>query len=729
MKRHTLLHANLTALMMASPALADFPAAVVADGPLAYYRFEEDPGATTLVDSSGNGLDIDNSAPLGTTEFGVDAAVGLGVLFNLDGSLLTPLTLDPSNGDFTIEAIIRADSPPAAGTVAVANQDGTLGPGRSNLVVNGNRDITTFSGGLTTNSGNRATEGEFDHVILTFDQSAVAGGVEPTFRFYINGEEAGTGTAIPEAADGNWVIGSHKSQASQFFSGIIDDVAIYDKRLDDLDGDDDVSDSRVADHYKAYLADSKTLIEFGSSVSYVDQGDTVDLSWYVSPALTALTIDDGTGPTDVFSTTVDCRGIVSFSPVASTTYTLTGTGPLGTESLEVKVTVDEPAVINSFAPNFSEVAAGGEVVLSWDVTNGVSVEIDNGVGPVDPVSGSVAVVVNEATTFTLSVTNSQGTVTEQTSVDIILLEDPSLVAHWKVGEADGELEGMTLVSETGAGFDGTFVGTPAFDTGDPAPVPGGSSASIFFDGLNSYVDVLGYNGIGGSEARTVAFWFKGSATQSNNNATLVSWGTGGTTNRFDTRVKNNPSGFIRTEVSGSGSDGTAIMADDTWHHCAVVFDPTVGTTIGSVQFYIDGVLDILSAPGGTEVNTTTTLNVRIGASRALAGRSLTGKMDDIRIYNRALSGEEIVDLFAPVDIPLQVTGIKRLEDGSVELNWSGAPGEYFLEYSRDLTEGSWLEISDSEIIEDGETTGTSVDNVIAPAAGNDKIFYRFRPLD
>ena len=50
--------AALATLLIGHTALADYPATVLASNPLAYYRFEEAPGATTLVDSSGNGLDI-----------------------------------------------------------------------------------------------------------------------------------------------------------------------------------------------------------------------------------------------------------------------------------------------------------------------------------------------------------------------------------------------------------------------------------------------------------------------------------------------------------------------------------------------------------------------------------------------------------------------------------------------------------------------------------------------
>lgn len=723
-----ILTSTAFAALAISPASADFQTEVLADSPLAFYRFEEAPGATTLVDSSGNGLDIDYSTPAGTTTLGEDGAVGLAARFFGDGTIVTPLDLDPSVGDFSIEAVVQSDT--AAGDmVAVANQDGTLGPGRSNLVVNAARVYTSFSGGATTNSGVPVTEGGFDHVILTYDASAAAGGVDPTFRFYINGVEAGNSTIVPESANGPWVIAGNKNLTTQLFNGLVDEVAVYDKRLDDPDGNGDVSDSRVGAHYKGYLEDAETLVSLESSLPYVDSGQSVELNWFVSPALTSLTFDDGSGPVDVLPDTVDCEGGVTVSPTETTTYTLSGTGPQGSEELEVTVIVDEPAIIDDFSSSGNSVPVGGSVVLSWTVTNGVSVEIDNGIGSVDPMSGSVTVSIDEATTFTLTASNSQGPVTSQVTVDVIILEDPSLIAHWKVGEADGETAGASLISETGDQFIGTFVGTPTFDTTDPAPVPGGSTASLVFDGNNSWVDILGFNGIGGSDARTVAFWFKGPSVQFNNNGTLVAWGTGATGARYDTRVNANGTGVIRTEVAGSGSNGTAIMADDTWHHCAVVLDPTNGTTVGDLLFYIDGQLDTLSAVGGTAINTSQANNVRIGASQGIAGRSLTGKMDDIRIYDRALSADEIEDLVTAVEIPLEILDITTLENGNVAVTWTGPPGEYYFEYSFDLTEGSWLDISDNEIIEEGETTAVSIDDFVAPNPENQKVFYRIRELE
>lgn len=709
---------------------ADYPGEVLADEPLVYYRFEEPAGATTIIDSSGNGLNINYSTPVGTTQLGVAGAVGLAAMFNADDAIITPLVFDPSSGDFTLEAIINPNMVPGAIGVILANRNGG-GVGRSNLLVSETSQVAAFSGGAPTDSGFYADNGTFYHVVLSYDRSAVGSASDPTFRFYIDGIERDPSMLAVEPANGEWVIGSNKDLITQQYSGLLDEVAIYSRRLDDPDGDGDTSDSRIGAHYGGYLSDSDVLVTFESDTAYIDSGQSANLSWFVSPALTSLTLSDGINPpVDVLGNVVGYEGMHPVSPTVTTTYTLVGTSPIGTESLQFTLVVDEPAVVDSFTSSVPTVPAGASVELAWALTNAVTVEIDNGVGAVDRVSGTATVVVDADTTFTLSATNSQGVVTATVTVTVQSV-DPSLVAHWRVGETPEEIAGRMLMSETGTTFDGTFFGTPRFDTNDPAPVPGGSTASLVFDGADSWVDVLNYNGVGGTNGRTMAFWFKGSATQRNDGGTLISWGANFQGNRWDTRVNNNPSGVLRTEVTGSGSDGTAKIADDTWHHCAVVFD---GSTIGDVQFYVDGALDSISSAGTTAVNSTTNLNLRIGASRTLLYRSLSGKLDDIRIYDRVLGGDEILALVEP-SIPLapEFTEFAILENGDVEIGWAASPGDYTVQYSYDLQ--SWFDLA-KQSIPPGETSTVTIDVFDDPPAaqagvfkGIRRVFYRIPGIE
>ncbi|YCM42284.1 LamG-like jellyroll fold domain-containing protein [Verrucomicrobiaceae bacterium 227] len=723
MKKHTLLALALSPL---GTAFANYPATIAADSPLAYFRFEEDPGASFAIDSSGNGNDSLNYADLGSGEIGVPGAIGKAIRFNGDGAIVTGLTHDPSSSDFSMELMVKLeDPPPGTLLVLLSNRDGT-GLGRSNALITASGQVGGFVGGITSNSGINSQIEDWQHIVYTYEKSTA------TLRIFVNGVE-GTPNVLSdldpplaaEAANGEWIIGAHKLLLQGWVDGLIDEVAIYDKRLDDPNGDGDTSDSVVGTHYEAYREDTG-LFKIAADRIYADPGEPVELTWTTSPNMTSLEVDQGVG--DVLAgltEDIDGRfsGGITVNPTESTTYTLSGTSTFESDSLTVDVIVGELPVIETFVANPTSTIAGLNSTLSWNITNADTAQIDNGIGelatnPGFSTSGTQSVVVNGETTYLLTASNGSGSVTAEVTVTIA---DgvPNLIGHWKIGETPGELDGTTLISETGELYNGLFVGNPSFDTADPAPVPGGSTASLVFDGNDSWVDIQGWAGIAGKTSRTVAFWFKGPATQTNNFGTLVSWGTNTTGNRFDTRVSNNSSGRIRTEVAGSGSDGTATLADDTWHHAVVVLTDDGSPNIGEVLFYIDGQLDTLSTVGTTDIDTNAATNVRLGASRGIAGRSLTGKMDDIRIYNRALDANEVLALFQGGDLEPSITSIARNESGSATIRWIGKDGvPYLVEYSKTLEADSWIEVADSI------TTGVYTDNNFAP--GEDKIFYRIQ---
>jgi len=708
--------------LLISPGLyADYPDTILNDAPIAYYRFEEPVGSTAIADSSGN--DLSGTVTAGAVTFETDGLFGNAGAFAGDSSILTALAFDPSVGDFSIEAIINPTT--LEGTqVFVANQDGAGGGlGRSALITLAEGVFRSFIGGVATDTVPVFQLDTWIHLILTYDRSAADLG-EDTIRLYVEGELLASSTVVAEFADGGWVIGSHKLQDNSFFNGQIDELSFWDFRLDDPDGDGDTADSLVTGHYKEYLAAADVIVTFDTDTEFVMDGGSATLSWSVSPALTELIIDDGSGPVDVLADTVDCIGSRVVAPAQTTTYTLSGTSPAGVESLEITIVVDAPPIIDSFTSNFSEVQVGTAAELSWEVRNATSVEIDNGVGVVDPVSGTTTVTVAAETTYTLTATNMDGAVSAEVTVGVSS-SDPTLVAHWRVGEAPGETAGTTLVSETGAMFDGTFVGTPAFDTTDPAPANGGSSASIVFDGASS-VDILGWTGIAGTSSRTVAFWFKGPATQPVNNATLISWGSGATSMRFDTRLSNNNrGGTMRTEVAGSGRDSSLFVADDTWRHAAVVIVDDGSPNIGEALFYVDGVLDGAAVGGTTPIDTASADPVRIGDANRFA-RALTGKMDDIRIYSRALTGEEILELTMADEVDFAISSIEILESGAAEIRWTAPPGEYAVDFSFDLV--GWSELDDTSI-PPGESSAVTIDNVIATNPDNTRVYYRIKVLE
>jgi hypothetical protein len=79
--------------------------------------------------------------------------------------------------------------------------------------------------------------------------------------------------------------------------------------------------------------------------------------------------------------------------------------------------VDPPPVINSFTANPSYIQPGQTVVLTWTVSNAASVTLSPSIGSVSS-SGSYSVIPGYTTTYTLSATNSDGSVSASTTVTV-----------------------------------------------------------------------------------------------------------------------------------------------------------------------------------------------------------------------------------------------------------------------------------------------------------------------
>lgn len=75
---------------------------------------------------------------------------------------------------------------------------------------------------------------------------------------------------------------------------------------------------------------------------------------------------------------------------------------------------------------------------------------------------------------------------------------------------------------------------------------------------------------------------------------------------------------------------------------------------------------------------------------------------------------------------LAITDIVVESPGRVSLTWSGAPGNYAIDYSFDLEEGSWLELTDTARIAAGSTSGNATLELVPAEANASQVFYRVR---
>ena len=89
------------------------------------------------------------------------------------------------------------------------------------------------------------------------------------------------------------------------------------------------------------------------------------------------------------------------------------------------------------------------------------------------------------------------------------------------------------------------------------------------------------------------------------------------------------------------------LSDGRWHNYTVVFDNTLGTSNVNLKIYIDGILtqnDVIY--NALNLNTRQDINLVIGEFWRSTGelRTFDGKIDDVRVYNRVLTQEQITYL-------------------------------------------------------------------------------------
>ena len=260
--------------------------------------------------------------------------------------------------------------------------------------------------------------------------------------------------------------------------------------------------------------------------------------------------------------------------------------------------------------------------------------------------------------------------------------DPNLVGFWRFGDGTG----LTAVDSSVYLRDGTLTNM----AGTTEWVAGKAGGALDFDGTDDYVRIADYNGVLGNNPRTTMFWLKAPASvggfpDGDWFRAVLGWGTYTTSQKWNINL-NYGWVFVSTQ-GGWAKAGAKFVADDTWHHVAVVLPDMVNAKVGNMQIYIDGVAASMEYWSGTNVIDTNDFNpnsnVYIGqyaeATPDDDGKKLfLGMIDEVRIYDRDLSAGEILLAMryglegvawkpSPVDF---ATGVDR----NVTLSWT--PGDY-----------------------------------------------------
>lgn len=210
-----------------------------------------------------------------------------------------------------------------------------------------------------------------------------------------------------------------------------------------------------------------------------------------------------------------------------------------------------------------------------------------------------------------------------------------LAGHWKLDETAG----ATLADSSSSGNDG------AWSDGNDGQVGNESVAAPVLRGLQfsagSEAVIISNSVLTQAESAngfTATAWVKANAGMTGDNYILErEW------DNLDIMYEGDFGQYHCTMRDSSGSfyfPYSSAAPTGVWTHIACVFDPV----LNQMQIYRNGVLEDAVDATGFDTFQDDSVNVGIGR-RPIGGTAFNGSIDDVRIYNRALSQAEIQGLY------------------------------------------------------------------------------------
>jgi len=222
--------------------------------------------------------------------------------------------------------------------------------------------------------------------------------------------------------------------------------------------------------------------------------------------------------------------------------------------------------------------------------------------------------------------------------DLVLLSEhlfeeilpPELVAYWKFDETEG-----AIAYELVGGKDSYLIGDPVWQPDD-----GIKDGALQFDGIDDYV-LSTFNSNPAHGPFSVFGWIKGGAPGQAIISQMDGSGNGETWLGIDSLNGCLMTGLVAPPIGRFISqplESNKIITDDIWHHIGFVWD-------GSYRIlYVDGIevakdtnpfASLKNSDGGLYIGVNKNLN---------AGTFFAGLIDDVRIYDVALTAEKIAVL-------------------------------------------------------------------------------------
>jgi len=223
------------------------------------------------------------------------------------------------------------------------------------------------------------------------------------------------------------------------------------------------------------------------------------------------------------------------------------------------------------------------------------------------------------------------------------------------GYALDEGVGPTAADVTGHGLTGTLAGATWTTAGK-------YGAGLSFNGTSGYVELGNPALLQTTGSMTWSGWVNAAANPGDDGQIIAK-----SDDNTGWQLKSSPDTGPHTfgiAITGSGGTrvqrySTTVRALNTWYHVAGVYDAGART----LDLYVNGALDngVLS---GTVPAAQVIPGVNVNLGRRTGGYHFNGRIDDVRIYDRALTAAELqVDMNTPLGAPPVAVGEETIPTG------------------------------------------------------------------
>ena len=207
-----------------------------------------------------------------------------------------------------------------------------------------------------------------------------------------------------------------------------------------------------------------------------------------------------------------------------------------------------------------------------------------------------------------------------------------LVGEWSFNGKD--LSGTTAFDRSGQGNNGTL-------TNGPTPTIGKIGQALLFDGVNDYLNMGAPSALNITGPFSISAWINPKSFGGSSRGRVVDKFSDDGTTGYGFFVDNVNTTNGITICTGGCVGSAAVISNsnaiqtNTWQHVVVSYNGTTATIYVNGVSVGSGALD--PPPSGSN-------NFYVG-NRSATDRAFDGTMDEVRVYNRALSQTEVTQLY------------------------------------------------------------------------------------